>query len=203
MNTLLLKQDTIKADLEPAKFEARGVHPFGWHLGKVTLQLDHEGIHLINKKGKTYSTTNWADVEDLRNNVRQTGRFAYRGKVQNAFNEVQMFMRFAINDGDREKLAQMFDKLPPDVFGQKCPGCGGVVVDNMCKSCGETFTGQQRRKGIRLMMVGSVVLLIGILLTYATYNAQSGAVFVFYGAMLIGAGMVIGGLIGLIFGARV
>jgi hypothetical protein len=53
------------------------------------------------------------------------------------------------------------------------------------------------------MMVGSVVLLIGILLTYATYNAQSGTVFVFYGAILIGAGMVIGGLIGLIFGARV
>jgi hypothetical protein len=32
-----------------------------------------------------------------------------------------MFMRFAINDGNREKLAQMFDKLPPDVFGQKSP----------------------------------------------------------------------------------
>ncbi len=54
-----------------------------------------------------------------------------------------------------------------------------------------------------MIMIGSIVFVLGILLTYATYNPSSGSVWVFYGAILIGAGMIISGLIALVFGKRV
>ena len=202
MSTLLLKQEAINVDIEPTSFEAFSLNPFGMKVGQFTLEMDREGLKLINKKGKTISAAAWYELEDLKNEVREKGRFSYLGTLDTGLNEVRTAIKVNVDESDRERLAQIFDKLPQDVFGHKCPDCGGSVIDNICKNCGKSFTGQQRR-GMNMIMIGSIVFVLGILVTYATYNPSSGSVWVFYGAILIGAGMIIGGLIALVFGKRV
>lgn len=54
-----------------------------------------------------------------------------------------------------------------------------------------------------MLLIGSILLVLGILLSYATYSPSSGSMWLFFGPILIGAGMIIGGLIGFTFGARV
>ena len=203
MNTLLLNQETIKLDIEPTTFPANSPALIGGKSFNLTLEVDAEGFRVLNKKGKEISTVAWFELEDLKNTIRGKGYFSYRGMLRAGGTEVVKPIRIGVDTNDRERLAQIFDKLPQDAFGHKCDNCGGPVVDNVCKNCGETFTGQQRRKGIRLMMIGSLVFVLGILISYLTYNSQSGTVFVFYGAILVGAGMIIGGLISAIFGSRV
>lgn len=205
MSTLRLNQEAINVDIEPTSFVAHSLNPLGGKVSQLTLEIDREGFHLINKKGRTVSTVLWIELEELKNEIREKGRFSYRGMIDNGFNQVQAVMRIGLGDDptERERLAAIFDKLPEDAGGRKCPDCGGPVVDNVCKNCGQTFTGQQRRKGLRMILIGSILLVLGIMLTYATYNQSSGSMWVFYGPMLIGAGMLVGGLIALIFGARV
>jgi len=203
MSTLLLSEKEIKIDIEPTTFRAYSPSVFGGKSGNLTLDVTADGFRLLNKKGNELSVVPWHELEDLKNAIREKGHFTYRGKLMLATGTTIRPIRIGVDPEERERLAQIFDKLPTDLFGHKCASCGGPIVDNVCKSCGETFSGQQRRKGIRMMTIGSVILLIGILLTYATYNETRGTVFVFYGAILIGAGMIIGGLIALIFGTRV
>ena len=203
MSTLLLNQNTIRLDIEPTTFRAYSPAVFGGKSGKLTLEVSPEGFRLLNKKGKGVSVVAWHELEDLRNTIRHKGHFTYRGKLFLATGTTIMRIRIGVEPNERERLAQIFDQLPRDLSGHKCGKCGGSMIDNVCKTCGETFTGQQRRKGIRMLTIGSFVLMLGIVLTYATYNATSGTVFVFYGAILVGAGLVIGGLVGLIFGTRV
>jgi hypothetical protein len=204
MGTLLLNREAINVDIEPTSFDAHSLNPLGGRVGKLSLQFDLEGFRLINKKGKTVSTVIWFELEELKNEVREKGRFSYRGIINSGAGDVGAVLKVGLaNDSDRERLAAIFDKLPPDVFGRKCPDCGGSVVDDVCKNCGQSFTGQQRRKGLRMMLIGSILLMLGILLTYATYSPSSGSMWLFYGPILIGAGLIIGGLIGFVFGARV
>jgi polyferredoxin len=89
------------------------------------------------------------------------------------------------------------------MFGRKCSDCGGAVVDNVCKNCGQSFTGQQRRKGLKFILIGSILVVAGIVLSYATYNPSSGSMWLFYGPIVLGAFFIVGGLIALIFGTRV
>ena len=146
----------------------------------------------------------WYGLEELKNDVREKGRFSYRGMIHNGLNEVRALIRVGLADpAERERLAAIFDKLPPEVSGRKCPECAGNVVDNVCRNCGQTFTGQQRRKGLKMILIGSVLLVLGIVLTSATYNSSSGSMWLFYGPIILGAGLIVGGLIGLIFGTRV
>jgi hypothetical protein len=204
MNTLLLKQEAINLDIEPTTFDAHSLNPLGGKVGKLTLEIDRDGFRLISTKGRTVSTVFWYELEELKNEVRDQGRFSYRGTIDNGLNEVRAIMRVGLGDpAERERLATIFDKLPQDVFGRKCPDCGGIVVDNLCRNCGQTFTGQQRRKGLKMIVIGSIVLVLGIVLSYATYNPSSGSMWLFYGPILIGAGLIIGGLVGLIFGKGV
>ena len=205
MSTLFLNREPINIDIEPTSFDANSLNPFGGRVSKLTLEIDREGFRLINKKGRTVSTVLWIELEELKNEIREKGRFSYRGMINNGLNEVRALMRVGLGDdpAERERLAAIFDKLPHDVFGRKCPDCGGSVVDNVCKNCGQTFTGQQRRKGMKMIMIGGIVFALGIILTYATYNPSSGSVWVFYGAILIGAGWLVAGLIALVFGKRV
>jgi hypothetical protein len=204
MSTLLLNREAINVDIEPASFDAHSLNPFGGRVGTLKLEFDREGFRLINKKGRTVSTVVWFELEELKNEVREKGRFSYRGTINSGAGDIPGVIRVGLaNDSDRESLAAIFDKLPQDVFGRKCPDCGGTVVDDVCKSCGQSFTGQQRRKGLRMMLIGSILLLVGILVSYATYSPSSGSMWLFFGPIILGAGLVIGGLIGFIFGARV
>lgn len=204
MSTLLLNREAINVDIEPASFDAHSLNPLGGRVGKLKLEFDREGFRLINKKGTTVSTVGWFELEELKNEVREKGRFSYRGVISTGGGDLQAVIRVGLaNDSDREGLGAIFDKLPQDVFGRKCTNCGGIVVDNVCKSCGQSFTGQQRRKGLKFILIGSILLLAGIVLSYATYNASSGSMWLFYGPIILGAGLIIGGLIGLIFGKRV
>src|SRR5437667_7839959 len=123
--------------------------------------------------------------------------------LQTALNDVKTRIRVGVDQGEKENLARIFDKLPQDVYGKKCPECGGSVLDNVCRNCGRSFTGQQRRKGLRMMLIGGILFLAGILLTYLTYNSSSGSMWLFYGPIILGAGFAVGGLIALISGKRV
>jgi hypothetical protein len=203
MSLLLLKQDAINVDIEPTTFRASSPSVFGGKAGNLSLEVDREGFRLINKKGNAISTVAWYELEELKNEIRDKGQFLYLGTVFTGGVDVKTRVRIGVEPDERERLAEIFDKLPQDVFGRKCPDCGGSVVDNVCKNCGQSFSGQQRRKGMKMTMIGSIVFVLGILLTYATYSPSSGSVWVFYGAILIGAGWVIAGLIALMFGKRV
>jgi len=204
MSTLLLNREAINLDIEPASFDAHSLNPLGGRVGKLKLEFDREGFRLINKKGRTVSTIVWFELEELKNEVREKGRFSYRGIINPGSGDVQAVIRVGLaEDSDRERLAAIFDKLPQDVFGRKCTDCGGIVVDNVCKSCGQSFTGQQRRKGLKLILIGSLLLIIGIVVSYATYSPSSDSMWLFYGPIVIGLVMIVVGLIGLIFGKRV
>lgn len=203
MSSLLLNREVVNVDIEPASFDAFSLNPFGMKVSKFTLELDRDGLKLVNKKGKVISTAAWYELEELKNEIREKGRFSYFGTLQTSLNDVRVVIKVNVDDGERERLAKIFDKLPQDVFGRKCPDCGGSVVDNICKNCGQSFTGQQRRKGLKLILGGSVLLVAGILLSYLTYSPSSGSMWLFYGPILFGAGLIIVGLIGLVFGKRV
>lgn len=204
MGTLLLNREAINVEIEPVSFDAHSLNALGARVGTLKLEFDRDGFRLINKKGRTVSTVVWFELEELKNEVREKGRFSYRGTINSGPGDVQAVIRVALaNDSDRESLASIFDKLPQDVFGRKCPDCGGTVVDNVCKNCGQSFTGQQRRKGLRMMLIGSILMLLGIILSYATYSPSSGSMWLFFGPIIVGAGLIIGGLIGFIFGKRV
>jgi hypothetical protein len=204
MSTLLLNREAINLDIEPASFDAHSLNPLGGRVGKLKLEFDREGFRLINKKGRTVSTIVWFELEELKNEVREKGRFSYRGIINPGTGDVQAVIRVGLaEDSDRERLAAIFDKLPQDVFGRKCTDCGGIVVDNVCKSCGQSFTGQQRRKGLKLILIGSLLLIIGIVVSYATYSPSSDSMWLFYGPVVIGLVMIVVGLIGLVFGKRV
>jgi hypothetical protein len=204
MSTLLLNREAINLDIEPTSFDAHSLNPLGGRVGKLKLEFDREGFRLINKKGRTVSTVVWFELEELKNDVREKGRFSYRGIINAGPGDVQAVIRVGLaEDSDRERLAAIFDKLPQDVFGRKCTNCGGIVVDNVCKSCGQSFTGQQRRKGLKFILMGAILLPAGIALSYATYNSSSGTMWLFYGPIFLGAGLIVGGLIGLVFGKRV
>jgi len=204
VSTLLLNREAINLDIEPTSFDAHSLNPLGGRVGKLKLEFDREGFRLINKKGRTVSTVVWFELEELKNEVREKGRFSYRGIINPGPGDVQAVMRVGLaEDADRERLAAIFDKLPQDVLGRKCTDCGGIVVDNVCKSCGQSFTGQQRRKGLKLILIGSLLLIIGIIVSYATYSPSSDSMWLFYGPIVIGLVMIVVGLIGLIFGKRV
>lgn len=204
MGTLLLNREAINVDIAPTSFEASSLNAFGVRVGKLTLEIDREGIRLINKNGRPVSTVVWFELEELKNEVREKGRFSYRGIIDTGLNDVQAVIRVGLaNDSDRESLAALFDKLPAEVSGRKCPDCGGPVVDDLCRNCGQSFTGQQRRKGLTFILIGSILCVVGVVLSYATYNPSSGSMWLFYGPIVIGVVLVIGGLIGLIFGKRV
>lgn len=48
------------------------------------------------------------------------------------------------------------------------------------------FTGQQRRKGLKFILIGSILLVARIVLSYATYNPSSGSMWLFSGPIIIG-----------------
>jgi len=205
MSTLHLNRDAINLDIEPTNFDAYSLNALGVRVGKLSLEIDREGFRLSDKKGRTVSTVGWYELEEFKNEVRDKGRFSYRGMFHTVISEAQAVIRVGLGDdpNERERLASIFDKLPQDAFGRKCPDCGGSVVDNVCKSCGQSFTGQQRLKGLKFILIGSVLIVLGIVLSYVTYNPSSGSMWLFYGPIIFGAGLVIAGLLGLVFGKRV
>lgn len=206
MSSLLSIRDAVTLDIEPTSFAANSLNPFGMSVGKLTLEIDRGEFRLLNKKGKLISTVPWSELEGFQNEIREKGRFAFRGSITTAGTDVTGKVRVGLaNQDDREKLAAIFDKLPTDLRERKfkCGTCGGTIVNNTCQKCGESFSGQQRQKGLKYVGLGVVLLLLGIVLTYAMYDSKSSYVIVFFGPIVAGGVMVIAGLIALIFGKRV
>lgn len=206
MSSLLSVRDAVTLDLEPTTFEASTLNPFGMRVGKLILEVDRGEFRLLSKKGKLISTVPWSELEGLQNEIREKGRFAFRGTVTTAGTDVTGKVRVGLaNQEDREKLAALFDKLPADLRDRKfkCGTCGGTIVNNICQKCGESFSSQQRQKGLKFIGLGVVLMLLGIVLTYAMYDSKSSYVIVFFGPVVAGGVMIILGLIALIFGKRV
>ncbi len=93
MSTLLLKQEAINVDIEPTSFEGFSLNPFGMKVSQFTVELDREGLKLVNKKGKTISAAAWYELEELKNEVREKGRFSYLGTLYTGLNEVRTAIR--------------------------------------------------------------------------------------------------------------
>ena len=205
MSSFLSVRDAVTLDIEPTAFEASTLNPFGMSVGKLTLEVDRGEFRLLNKKGKLICTTPWGELEGFQNEIREKGRFVFRGTVTGV-TDVTGKVRVGLRQQeDRERLASIFDKLPAEFRDRKfkCGTCGGTIVNNICKNCGESFSGQQRRKGLNYIGFGAGLLLLGIILTYAMYNDRSSYVIVFVGPIVMGAVLIIAGLVGLIFGKRV
>jgi hypothetical protein len=203
---MLSVRDAVTVDIEPATFAANSLNPFGMSVGKLTLEVDRGEFRLLNKKGNLISTMPWGELEGFQNEVREKGRFSFRGSVTTAGTDVTGKVRVGLaNQDDREKLGSIFDKLPADLRERKfkCGTCGGTIVNNTCQSCGESFTSQQRQKGLKFIGSGVGLLVLGIVLTYAMYDSKSSYVIVFFGPIVAGVVMIIVGLIALIFGKRV
>lgn len=204
MSSLLLNREVVNVDIEPTTFSANSLNPFGMSVGKLILEMDRDGFRLNNKKGKTVVNMPWTELEELKNEVREKGRFSFRGTISTNLTDATGLIRVGVSDpAERERLASIFDKLPPEMSGRKCSTCGGAIINNVCRSCGETFTGQQRRKGLKYIGLGVGLMLLGIVLTYSMYDESSSYMIVFLGPIVLGAGLIIGGLIALIFGKRV
>jgi hypothetical protein len=204
MTTSPLKTGPIDLEIEPVSFEAYLLNGFGQRVSKRSLKVNREGFSLVTKKGRTVSTVVWQELGEFKNEVREKGRFSYFGTVNNGFNDVRARIRVGLaNDpGERERLTAIFDKLPQGVFGRRCPSCGGPVVENICENCGRTFTGQNRRKGLNLVLIGGVALIAGIVLTNSSYNSASGSIKVYIGLICAGVVIIIIGLFGLLSGKR-
>jgi hypothetical protein len=205
MSRMLSIRDAVTLDIEPTTFAASALNPFGMRVGKLTVEIDRGEFRLLNNKGKLISTVPWDELEGFQNEIRKKGRFAFRGTitgVTDVTGKVRVGLR---QQEDREKLAAMFDKLPTEFRERKfkCGDCGGTIVDNFCQSCGESFTSQQRRKGLNYIWTGIGLMVLGFLLTYMFYSASSSYVIVFFGPIAMGAALTIAGLIALIFGKRV
>ena len=206
MSSLLSIRDAVILDIEPATFPANSLNPFGMNVGKLILEVDRGEFRLLNKKGKLISTVPWSELEGFTNEIREKGRFSFRGSITTAGTDATGKIRIGLaNHEDREKLASVFDKLPAELRERKfkCGKCGGTIANNSCQNCGESFTGQQRRKGLKYIGIGVVLLLLGIVLTYAMYNDRSSYVIVFVGPIIMGAVLIIFGLFALVFGKRV
>ena len=205
MNTLSPKTGPIDLEIEPVSYEAYLLNAFGHRVAKRSLNVNREGFSLTDKKGRTVSTVVWQELGEFKNEVREKGRFSYFGTVNNGFNDVRAKIRVGLgNDpGERERLAAIFDKLPPGVFGRRCPSCGVPLVDNACEYCGRTFAGQHRRKGLNFVLIGSVALIAGIVLTNSSYNSASGSIKVYIGLICAGVVVIIIGLFGLLSGKRI
>lgn len=204
MSSLLLNREAVNVDIEPTTFNANSLNPFGMSVGKLILEMDRDGFRLNNKKGKTVVNMSWTELEELKNEVREKGRFSFRGTITTNLTDATGLIRVGVSDAaERERLASIFDKLPPEMSGRKCSNCGGAILNNVCRNCGETFTGQQRRKGLKYIGFGVGLMLLGIVLTYSMYDESSSYIIVFVGPIVLGAALIIGGLIALIFGKRV
>ena len=206
MSRMLSVRDAVTLDIEPAAFPANSLNPFGMRVGKLSLEVDRGEFRLLSKKGKLISTMPWGELEGFQNEIREKGRFAFRGSVTTAGTDVTGKVRVGLaNQEDWERLAFVFDKLPAEFRERKfkCGTCGGSIVNNVCQNCGASFTAQQRQKGLRFIVLGIVLILVGIVLTYAMYDSKSSYVIVFFGPVVMGGVLIILGLIALIFGKRV
>jgi len=210
VSTQIFTDDTIKIDIEPLSFEVEQLGPLGNKTitPPVKLEVNSQGMSLAyakkNKQPVTFSSVDWGALRELKNDLRKNGRFSYYGIFRSKLAETKMVIRLRVKGGpsEWERLACIFDRLPPGACGRMCPACAGPVIDNVCRNCGKSFTGQQRMRGLKFLGSGVVIGTVGIALTASSYNSSSGAITVFYGLMILGLGLIVGGLISLIFGVR-
>jgi hypothetical protein len=197
-------QQSIKLDIEPQSFEAGLIGPLGNSVSKVRIEVNSSGFKILTKKDTVHSECAWSQLREMKNYIRSKGRFSYFGTIHTWGGDLEQVIRVGLKGGqsERERLAGVFDKLPPDVSARKCPECSGPVIDDTCRDCGKSFTGQNRAKGLRRIAIGAAMLVIGIALTSASYKSSTGEATVFIGLILVGTAWIIAGLVGLLFGVR-
>ena len=190
-----LKQETVSVKTLPLTFEANS--------SKQLLDVDTEGFRLRTKKGKEVSNIKWGELRELNNQIREKGYFVFWGVIKAPpMGEAKGKLRIKLSGdkADWEKLASVFDQLPPDVAGRQCPECFGPVLQGVCKHCGKSYRSQQRKNGMIRLLIGVAMVILGVILTNA--SSTGGKMTVYIGLLLIGAVLAIVGLIGVVFGVR-
>ncbi len=175
----------------------------GRRLGPAELEVTRSGLRLRCKYKSSAPPdgildVSWNNVRELKDRVRHDHIF-----VANFGKELVITVRIKDATPDRiASLADVFDRLPPEISAFRCPACSGAVFNNICKDCGKAFTAEVRTGGAKRTALGGLLLGFGLLLTISTYNSAGGTVVVFWGMMLIGAYYLVTGLLRLLFGVR-
>ncbi|MCI0490934.1 MAG: hypothetical protein L0229_30450 [Blastocatellia bacterium] len=178
--------------------------------GKATLEVNERGISISPKRTRGLFALKPMDVSwgDLREIKRRRGRFKANigvGRSELLGNK-DVILQFQLKGESRSKadeLNSVLDRLPAEAFSQRCPHCSGPVIKDVCRDCGKSFRLHQRKKGFQFLLIGGLLLIIGISLTSSSYQSASGEITVFYGLILMGAVLIILGLIRLVFGVRI
>ncbi len=93
-------------------------------------------------------------------------------------------LRFSVKvrRDDVPELSQYFKKLPDSVFCGKCPACAGLVSDGVCKSCGAALAQSVKARGLKYILGGLALTIIGILIAVGilSFSAANSPIVVFW-----------------------
>jgi hypothetical protein len=146
-----------------------------------------EGQGFMNKNARLERT--WADVRELRDEVRARGWFgAELGGLR---------LRFKVQEGPMEALAGLLEALPLEVRGARCPACGGSVHAGSCRACGTRPRTFQRHRAWGFLGARAGMLLLGLA---ATIASEALAATLGHASFLLPSGLVLGGLATLLYG---
>lgn len=179
---------TIAGSIDPsnAQWEGKGE----LELSEASLVLRMTGM----LTGKQQAALPWEDVRELKNELRTKNRFDVR--VSGAL------VRIKVQPADAPRLARVFERLPPEVGGEKCPKCGGLSMHGVCRSCGARPADARRMAGLGTLALGILATVFGAGATMLSYNAaKPGEEFsIFAYPIGIGVLLIIGGVAQLISG---
>jgi hypothetical protein len=141
-------------------------------------------------------------LRELKNMIRSKGRFYYYGdyKFWNQLQTGKILVALEKDRGQWEKLAGIFDQLPPEVGARKCSVCSGPVINGVCRDCGRSFRALHRKRGLGIFLVGAAAEVLGIALTLGSESPSGTKIYI--GLIIFGLMMMFLGAVGIIFGVR-
>lgn len=179
---------TIAGSIDPsnAQWEGKGE----LELSEASLVLRMTGMLTAKQK----VALPWVELRELKNELRTKNRFDVRVNGP--------LVRIKVQPADAPRLARVFERLPPEAGGERCPKCGGLSMHGVCRSCGARPADARRMAGLGTLVLGILATALGAVGTLLSYNAaQPGEEFsVFAYPIGIGVLLIVGGVAQLISG---
>lgn len=165
--------------------------------GKADLDVSERGLRITMTGLFTNKQTvaiEWDRIREMKNELRTKRRFDadFGGRL----------LRVKMQPGDAMRLANLFGRLPTEVYGERCPWCGGVSLNGTCRSCKRSPGSFHRISGIWIFGTGVVTAGVGVALSAMSYAAtQPGEEYHIYtGIMGIGFVSIVGGIFQILLG---